>query len=373
MFEKLKTSIGSIEKYKTIAYYEKGDEERRAKDKIIIYVFCAAASLVLSIFNFIDGYTKMLIATLALTISLLVCVVLEKFFKKYLLGDIIAAVFFAITFSFFALNGANEGFAILWILILPPVMINVNRQVGLALSIYLLLFVFVICYTPIRVNIAGYYTTTFLERFPLLCATNFLIVFYIWSKSARAEKELAIKTYVDELTDIFNRQFYRVVCNYIDEQGLSNKVTIVSLDVNGLKMTNDKFGHLAGDELIKDSADIIKEAFDPEHTFGIFRIGGDEFVAILKCDRSDIPSYERRLNEAQKKCSEKRNKTISLSYGFALGMDYPDKNTEVLYNIADEMMLANKTRYYVTNKIDRRQNERRGVDRRVVDLINDSK
>lgn len=372
MINKLKGSVGDREKFKTITYYEKDDEAKIVNDKIIIYSFCAVASLILSIFNYIDGYTVMLWATLSLTGGLLVCVILEKFFKLSLIGDILAALFVGVTFSAFALYGANEGFAILWVLVLPPIMVTISKQVGIGLSVYLLIFIFAICYSPIRNYISGYYTSTFLERFPLLCATNFIIVFYIYAKSVIAERELAIKTYVDELTGIYNRQFYRVVCDYVDSNNMVNKVTLVSLDVNGLKITNDKFGHLAGDELIKAAADVIQETFSAT-ALAVFRIGGDEYVAILKCDRGDIPTYERRLVEIQESYSKKINREISISYGFASGMDYPNKNTESLYNIADEMMLANKTKYYVTNKIDRRHNERRGVDRRITDLINDNK
>ena len=369
MFGKVKSSFDMIEKYKTIALYEKNDETRFSRDKIILYGLCGVAAAVLTVLNFIDHSFPMFYITLVLTLGMFAGALSIKFSKYYLIGDIIVSIVVGITFSYFAISGANNGFAILWILVLPPIMVTFSRQTGLFVSIYFLVFVFAICYTPLKQFVVDYYTPTFLERFPLLCLTNFLIIYYIWLKGINNERTLAIRTYVDELTGIFNRQFYRIVSDSINEKKLANKVVMVSLDVNGLKRTNDISGHLAGDELIKGAAEIIRDVFNA-NSYGVFRIGGDEFVAIVKCDRSDIPTYERKLVEAQKKWVGKLNKEISLSYGFAAGMDYPDKNIEFVYNAADEMMLANKTKYYVTNKIDRRHNERRGNDRRVTDLIN---
>lgn len=368
MFKRIKSFFDVSHQYKEIAFYTNKEEED-AKSKAVIYFGCAIAAFILSIFNYIDGYKEMLVMTLILTAGMLLASAVNKFLKKFLLADAIAAILGAGIFSTFALSGANDGFAILWILILPPIMTSINKKVGILLSLYILIFVFTICYTPIKGDLTGYYTKTFLERFPLLCATDFLIITYIWAQSSFSERELALKTYGDELTGIYNRSFFRVVSEYIEKHDLVNKVTFISMDVNGLKITNDELGHLAGDELIKGAASIIDTIFS-SNSYGVFRIGGDEFVALLKCDRSEIPTYERKLLEAQKAWSGNLVKTISISHGFASAADYPGKDLEYLYKIADEMMLINKTKYYVENKIDRRHSERRGKDRRIEDILN---
>ena len=64
--------------------------------------------------------------------------------------------------------------------------------------------------------------------------------------------------------------------------------TIISLDINNLKQTNDALGHSAGDLLIRRAAQMLKESFDTRGIIG--RMGGDEFIVI-------IPSSDKNLVE----------------------------------------------------------------------------
>ena len=80
----------------------------------------------------------------------------------------------------------------------------------------------------------------------------------------------------DELTGCLNRRAYEK-----DIRGLrpSTEFVYVSMDVNGLKIVNDSLGHAAGDELLRGASYCIRKSFDD---YGkVYRIGGDEFVAIL--------------------------------------------------------------------------------------------
>ena len=56
-------------------------------------------------------------------------------------------------------------------------------------------------------------------------------------------------------------------------------ISILVLDMNGLKEINDTQGHAAGDDLLIVSAEVIRKAFRPDDI--VARIGGDEFVVIL--------------------------------------------------------------------------------------------
>lgn len=351
-------------KYKLIALYQTQD---KYNDNFIIYSVSSLCALVLSIFNLKDGYTQMLISTSILTIGIAICAILSKKLKNTFYSDLLAAILVGYTFSSFALQGSNEGFAILWIIVLPPIMTNINKKVGLYFSIYMLLFVFVICYTPVRNEISGYYTNTFLERFPTLCTLDFIITLYVWAKSSFTEKELAVKTYVDELTGVYNRSFYNLVCDYIEKHDIQNEITLVVMDINGLKVVNDKLGHLAGDTLIKGAASIISSVSDK--AMAVCRIGGDEFAAILRCDKNDISQLEKRFIELQKNWTSEVVDTISVSYGIASFVDYPNKTFEEVYIIADEKMYKCKTEYYLKNKINRRHGQRRVADRRKKDIL----
>jgi len=81
----------------------------------------------------------------------------------------------------------------------------------------------------------------------------------------------------DYLTDLFNRRYF--VITY--EQFCSTAyypLSVMMIDINGLKLINDAYGHTYGDEVIQKVADLLKNSFD--RTDIIARIGGDEFAIL---------------------------------------------------------------------------------------------
>ncbi len=98
--------------------------------------------------------------------------------------------------------------------------------------------------------------------------------------SIRKEREMEIQrlSFFDPLTGLKNRRAYEeaVLSRDLPE---NLPISIVSADVNGLKIINDAFGHNVGDELLIRVSSILKEVFRCSDC--IFRIGGDEFVVIL--------------------------------------------------------------------------------------------
>ena len=103
------------------------------------------------------------------------------------------------------------------------------------------------------------------------------------------EKVLMEVSHTDTLTKLQNRLAY-------DEarQELLTEPRIVALfcDVNGLKYTNDNFGHKAGDKLIAEFGDVLKQFFRHEN---IYRISGDEFVILFPV--TDDDAYRKRVDE----------------------------------------------------------------------------
>ena len=81
-------------------------------------------------------------------------------------------------FSYYSLSGAIEGFSILWTLIVPiAVSFLIGAKHGIILSIYYeFLFIFMF-YTPLREQMASYYTETFMNRFPVLYFVDAFVVF----------------------------------------------------------------------------------------------------------------------------------------------------------------------------------------------------
>ncbi|MCR5691587.1 MAG: GGDEF domain-containing protein, partial [Eubacterium sp.] len=112
---------------------------------------------------------------------------------------------------------------------------------------------------------------------------------------------------------------------------------VVFVDLNGLKETNDTYGHDAGDHLIIDAANFLIQEFGEEN---IFRIGGDEFVVILNNIReARFEEYERRF------CEDLRNHPeINVSQGFA--WTESSRNVEIAVDRADKAMYQDKMEYY---------------------------
>jgi diguanylate cyclase (GGDEF)-like protein len=82
----------------------------------------------------------------------------------------------------------------------------------------------------------------------------------------------------DSLTGLYNRNLFESLVSILEE-GHREQVTVVIVDIDGLKETNDNLGHSSGDRLIQRTAGILRSAFRPEDI--IARIGGDEFAVLL--------------------------------------------------------------------------------------------
>ena len=85
-------------------------------------------------------------------------------------------------FTFYAVSGANDGFAILWTLLVPwAVCFMIGAKYGIMLAIYYALLFIVLFYTPLRDSVSQYYNLTFMNRYPVLYLIDAFIVFITMS------------------------------------------------------------------------------------------------------------------------------------------------------------------------------------------------
>lgn len=114
--------------------------------------------------------------------------------------------------------------------------------------------------------------------------TGVVLVFRDYTDKKEKEERITYLSYHDQLTGLYNRRFFEEELRRLDtERNLP--FTIAMIDVNGLKLTNDAFGHLAGDELLRRVANVLKKECRLDDI--IARIGGDEFVILLPKTSSD--------------------------------------------------------------------------------------
>lgn len=106
------------------------------------------------------------------------------------------------------------------------------------------------------------------------------------------EQEIQYHSYHDHLTDLYNRRYYEEVLKRFDHQEYL-PFSIILGDVNGLKLTNDAFGHLVGDKLLQTVAGALKSVCRANDVAA--RIGGDEFALLLPIHLPQKPNRLRGL------------------------------------------------------------------------------
>ena len=141
----------------------------------------------------------------------------------------------------------------------------------------------------------------------------------------------------DDLTGLYNRTYLTYWLRTKNRNDLY-PITIFSIDCNNLKFINDTYGHLAGDQYLKNTADVLKLSFADAL---ISRMGGDEFLAICsKCNEKKALNYIKIIRE--------RANTIKIfnnNLSFAIGYNTVDMFTnDLTLNIdnADKNMYCNK-------------------------------
>lgn len=147
----------------------------------------------------------------------------------------------------------------------------------------------------------------------------------------------------DGLTGCYNRVAYN---KYIEDNAhnINDNFVVIMLDINGLKAVNDSKGHKAGDEMIITVAKAMKSVFEK---FGkCYRMGGDEFIAFVKVDESEINGLIESLRKMLKENDGKYVKDITVSVGYSTVRDCETKEIEALISIADKKMYENKALFY---------------------------
>lgn len=156
--------------------------------------------------------------------------------------------------------------------------------------------------------------------------------------------KLEIYVYRDKLTGLSNTTAYARKCSEIENYTAAGmKYAVIVFDVNFLKKINDTYGHEAGNELIKCAANTIKKVFAESP---VFRIGGDEFVAILESDGD----YEKRDELLKKFDEEVANTELTFhdegevfSIARGIGIWEEGKDYASVFQEADEAMYLHKS------------------------------
>jgi len=159
------------------------------------------------------------------------------------------------------------------------------------------------------------------------------------------EEQLKISASIDSMTGTYVREWGRKLMAdaVAEEVNARQPLSICFIDLDGLKATNDTYGHDFGDDMLKTTINLIRSGIRKSDL--ITRWGGDEFVVLLRCDESNaykIMDKIQVLVSSYNKTSEKPY-DVSFSYGvIGIPVDRKDFSLDEYINTADQSMYENK-------------------------------
>jgi diguanylate cyclase (GGDEF)-like protein len=158
---------------------------------------------------------------------------------------------------------------------------------------------------------------------------------------ARERRALRATAMRDPLTGAANRRAFgeRLRYEIARHTRQQRKLVVIALDLDGFKLVNDRFGHQAGDELLREVASAINSILREQDT--VARVGGDEFTVLApETDREGGERLAERVEEAVAGVTTGIS-TLSASVGLAIFPDDAEDGPELL-EIADAEAIAVK-------------------------------
>ncbi len=154
----------------------------------------------------------------------------------------------------------------------------------------------------------------------------------------KAEQDkLIYQSMHDHLTGVYNRRYFSEKRETYDKEEFL-PTTVVIIDINGLKIINDSFGHHVGNLVLKRLGTVLEESITSEHDF-VARIGGDEFALFLTGTTHEMA--ETLMQNILKRIEREKvgNVVLSVAFGSSTREDLKENIDTVLKKAEDEMYL----------------------------------
>ena len=154
----------------------------------------------------------------------------------------------------------------------------------------------------------------------------------------QTEERLRFMSTHDSLTGLYNRSYFELELERLNRSRLF-PVSVVMVDVDGLKLVNDTKGHAVGDLLLQQAAKVLGMAFRAEDM--VARIGGDEFVVLLpEADSLVVDRAVQRIRSTLEENHFALGEPVSLSLGAATALESGTLLETI--RLADERMYEDK-------------------------------
>lgn len=151
-------------------------------------------------------------------------------------------------------------------------------------------------------------------------------------------KQIEYLSFHDALTGLYNRRFFEEEIRRLDTPR-NYPLTLIMADLNGLKLTNDAFGHQEGDQLLKNTAWLLKKHLRAEDIAA--RWGGDEFAVIMpKTSYQDAAKIVDRIMSSGEKIKMSQG-ILSIAFGWETKTN-ENQTMDDIFKLAEEYMYRKK-------------------------------
>jgi diguanylate cyclase (GGDEF)-like protein len=180
-----------------------------------------------------------------------------------------------------------------------------------------------------------------------LMSLAMVAMIFVLTNNVRLSRKLKDMAHNDALTEIFNRRYFMELAELQTQRSnkAGNECYIMIFDLDHFKKVNDTYGHLAGDKVLKNTAQRVKNTIRPQDIFG--RYGGEEFVVCI----TDITEAgkEHAINTAERIrleiCGspvEFEGIEIPVSASFGVARISPSDGISTAIGLADEALYQAK-------------------------------
>jgi len=161
------------------------------------------------------------------------------------------------------------------------------------------------------------------------------------TEKKQEQKQIEYLSFHDSLTGLYNRRYMEDSIKRLDTDR-NIPFSIIAADVDGLKLTNDAYGHEMGDKLLITAAEILKKSCRKEDI--VCRVGGDEFLILLpNIDENKVKEIIKRIAEESQN-TKLDSVIVSLAVGYST-KNKKEKNIIEVYKEADNNMYKNKLKF----------------------------
>jgi diguanylate cyclase (GGDEF)-like protein len=189
-----------------------------------------------------------------------------------------------------------------------------------------------------------HYTTAILASVAVMLSFA-LLLFLAW-RINRMELEIHDLSLRDALTDLYNLRGFRLLAEQALRMARRSNLSfsVLFIDLDNLKSTNDTLGHQAGSDFLVETARILKSSFRESDVVG--RIGGDEFAVAGQFNQSGITLAAQRIEDsvARRNAANSGGPALSLSIGYVTSESLRHESLPELLAKADHAMYKEKRR-----------------------------